>query len=392
MTNFLIPKAIVFFQISVVFILSGSLKANGQTSSNSFELKGKIKGVNSGMLYLGYYNNREQKVINDSSLIIDGLFSFKGRISEPAVAFINLSRRGEMGVNGTEIFIEPSMMEISLQKDKFSNLHLTGSTTQKEYEDLRALEDAIKEKYKTQWDEWIDVNFSGNRDSLGTVLTPLFDSLTKTNITFFLTHPTSYVTLYYLQQHSRDISIDSMTFFYSRLGYNLQQNIIGKRIFEIISKQRSVAVGGKAKFFFTKDVNGNPLMSRLLLGKYVLLDFWASWCVPCRKNNPHLISVYKKYKEKGLVIIGIADNDSDTAAWKKAIKTDGVDLWNNVLRGLDKEARSKGKRNDNDINEKFGVGEIPTMILIDKNGMIIGRYKGEEDNLALDRKLIEIFK
>ena len=344
------------------------------------------------MLYLGYYNNREQKVTNDSSLIINGLFSFKGRISEPAVAFINLSRRGEMGVNGTEIFIEPSMMEISLQKDKFSNLHLTGSTTQKEYEDLRALEDAIKEKYKTQWDEWIDVNFSGNRDSLGTVLTPLFDSLTKTNITFFLTHPTSYVTLYYLQQHSRDISIDSMTFFYSRLGYNLQQNIIGKRIFEIISKQRSVAVGGKAKFFFTKDVNGNPLMSRLLLGKYVLLDFWASWCVPCRKNNPHLISVYKKYKEKGLVIIGIADNDSDTAAWKKAIKTDGVDLWNNVLRGLDKEARSKGKRNDNDINEKFGVGEIPTMILIDKNGMIIGRYKGEEDNLALDRKLIEIFK
>jgi len=279
-----------------------------------------------------------------------------------------------------------------LETNKFCEVHLTGSISQKEYEDLRAIKTAIKEKYKQQWHQWTDENFSGNRDSLRTVLTPLFDSLKKTDIAFFLSHPTSYVTAYFLQQYMSNLSIDTLTFFYSRLGYKLQQNIIGKRFFERISQQKSGSPGSMAKHFFAKDVNDNPLQSRLFVGRYVLLDFWASWCVPCRSNSPHLISIYKKYKERGLAIIGIADNDSDTTAWKMAIETDGVGIWNHVLRGLNKEAKLKGERNDKDISEKFGVGEIPTMILIDKNGMIIGRYKGAEDNPIFDKKLKEIFE
>ncbi len=93
-----------------------------------------------------------------------------------------------------------------------------------------------------------------------------------------------------------------------------------------------------------------------------------------------------------MAIIGVADNDNDTTAWKKAIETDGVGIWNHVLRGLNREAKLKGQRNDRDINEKFAVVEIPTMILIDKNGMIIGRYKGVDDNPILDKTLREIFE
>lgn len=369
-----------------------NLTGYAQPIKTSFELKGKICGISTGVIYLGYYINSEQKVINDSSLIIDGFFSFKGIISEPAVAFINLSRSGEMGANGTEIFIEPSLMNVSLQTDNFYEVYLTGSEVQKQYEDLRAIKKNIAEKYQPQWNQWGDKNFLGNRDSLATVLTPLFDSLKKVDFDFFLSNPTSYITAYFLQQHISDLSVDSLTFFYSRLGYKLQQNIIGKRIFERISQQKSGSTGSMAKYFFAKDVNGNPLLSRLFKGQYILLDFWASWCVPCRENSPHLISIYSKYKEKGLAIIGVADDDSDTTAWKKAIEKDGIGIWSHVLRGLNKEAKLKGERNDKDINEKFGVGQIPTMILIDKNGMIIGRYKGVDDNPLLDKKLGEIFE
>jgi thiol-disulfide isomerase/thioredoxin len=391
MINFSISKAVTFFQFSFFFIVNSNLSVCAQPIKNNFELNGKIYGLNTGMIYLGYYINKEQRVINDSSLIIDGVFSFKGSISEPAVAFINLSRNGAIGANGTEIFIEPAVMNVSLQTSKFYEVHLTGSIAQKEYEDLRAIKMSIKEKYKQQWNQWTDENFSGNRDSLGTVLTPLFDSLKKTDFTFFLSHPTSYVTAYFLQQHMSDLPIDSLTFIYTRLGNKLQQNIIGKRIFERISQQKSGSPGSMAKYFFAKDVNGNPVLSKLFKGRYLLLDFWASWCVPCRKNNPHLISVYKKYKGKGLAVIGIADDDGDTAAWKRAIETDSVGIWNHVLRGLNKIAKLKGERNDEDISEKFGVEVIPTMILIDKNGMIIGRYKGADDNPVLDKKLSEIF-
>jgi thiol-disulfide isomerase/thioredoxin len=366
-----------------------------QPMANMFELKGKVVGHDTGVIYLSYYIDKDQKVINDSSLIVDGIFNFKGNISEPTVAFIHLYNTRELGVNTTEIFLEPSTLNLTLTFNKFSEARMAGSLTQKQYEDLQVLKIPMREKFRPQLDQLdqiINNQIKGNRDSLLELLAPLVDSEKNIDYAFFLSHPTSYVTAYLLQYHIRDLSVDSLTFFYSRLGNKPQQNIVTRNVRERIEQQKVGTPGSMAKYFFAKDVNGNPLLSRLFKGKYVLLDFWVSWCVPCRENSPHIISIYSKYKEKGLAIIGVADNDNDTTAWKKAIETDGVGIWNHVLRGLNREAKLKGQRNDRDINEKFAVVEIPTMILIDRNGMIIGRYKGVNDNPALDKKLSEIFE
>ncbi len=120
----------------------------------------------------------------------------------------------------------------------------------------------------------------------------------------------------------------------------------------------------------------------------MLLDFWASWCVPCRKGNPHLKALYAQYKDKGIEFIGISDDDSNPAAWKKAVAKDDLP-WRHVLRGMDRNLMRAGKTSDKDISEKYGIHSLPTKILINPEGMIIGRYGSEGDEL--DRMLEKSF-
>ena len=124
-------------------------------------------------------------------------------------------------------------------------------------------------------------------------------------------------------------------------------------------------------------------------GKYVLLDFWGSWCGPCRAGNPHLKDLYAKYKTKGFTIIGIA-NESGTiaeasAAWKKAVKEDGLP-WIQVLNN---EGKDKV-----DVTNIYEVSAFPTKILVDKDGKIIGRYTGTSAGAGvadpLEEKLKEV--
>jgi len=150
--------------------------------------------------------------------------------------------------------------------------------------------------------------------------------------------------------------------------------------------------GAKAYVFASQELRGTPLSLSDYKGKYVLLDFWASWCVPCRKGNPHLLSLYSQYKDKGFEIIGISDDDNNHDAWKKAVEKDSIDVWKHVLRGLKWDGKGNFDRS-NDISDNFGIHSLPTKILIDPNGVIIGRYGGGGDtDEAMDKMLAEVLK
>jgi len=123
----------------------------------------------------------------------------------------------------------------------------------------------------------------------------------------------------------------------------------------------------------------------------VLLDFWASWCAPCRKGNPHLLELYERYRSRGLEIIGVSDDDSKPEAWKKAVEKDGIGVWKHVLRGLKRTANG-GYDNSEDKSKSYGIHTLPTKILIDPTGKIIGRYGGGgEQEEAMDAKLAALF-
>jgi thiol-disulfide isomerase/thioredoxin len=140
--------------------------------------------------------------------------------------------------------------------------------------------------------------------------------------------------------------------------------------------------GDVAGNFTSIDINGKTLKLSNYKGKYVLLDFWASWCVPCRKGSPHLIKLYHKYQAKGFDVIGISDDDTRQSQWRTAVKQDSTGLWHHILRGKAV-----------DLHQLYDIQSLPTKILIDPTGKIIGRYGDEETtDDDLNKALVQAFK
>ena len=137
--------------------------------------------------------------------------------------------------------------------------------------------------------------------------------------------------------------------------------------------------------------HGDSIKMSDLRGKVVLLDFWATWCVPCRASFPHVKEVYNKYHDKGLEVFCVGDNDSNPDTWKEVIVSDGLENYHHVLRGLktiEKDGKFVGFDKSNDQSQKYAVHYIPSKFLIAADGTMIGRFDDEKE---LDAKLAEIF-
>jgi thiol-disulfide isomerase/thioredoxin len=382
-----------------------------ENAATEFILKGKVIGQNTGYVYLTY-TSKDGKRVRDSSVLKNSQFSFTGNISEPTLAWFegNVKSRSMDDLNATEFFLEPALMTAVMKVNDFKHARITGSKTQDETASLEKSKESIYDKmkplnaaYDEAGKEYTDAVRSKKPDVIINSLKekaaaiheefePFQQQIAKINYSFFASHPNSYVTASNLRFYVSSLPLDSLQMFYNNMNTQLQQSANGKKLAAEIQKLQSGSPGAVAAVFTTTDINGNKLSLSDFKGKYVLIDFWASWCVPCRHSSPHLIEIFKKYHSKGFDIIGVADDDSKPFEWKKAVTNDGVDIWHHVLRGLDWDKIKKGEENINDISEKYGIHSLPTKILIDPDGVILGRYGGGgENDEAMDKMLSNIF-
>lgn len=357
-----------------------------------FVLDGKAPGYKHKYIYL-MYMNADEVYIRDSTVVKNGTFHFSGKATEPFMASLrnNSDPRSYGDSVGTSLFLEPKKMTVTVEDGKFGEARVEGSASQKQYADIQQKMNALNKKWKVVMDTLQEVNKRSNfefQELKNWVLLP-YHTDSEDIINKSLTqNPGTYVTAWYLRFKVDHLSEDSLKTLYAAFPPKVKQSKFGKTLDEEIKKKSIGVPGAIAHGFSSNDINGTPLSLSDFKGKYVLLDFWASWCVPCRKGNPHLKELYAKYKDSGFEIIGISDDDSKPEAWKKAVEKDGIGIWKHVLRGM--KRTETGFDRTEDKSDWYNVHSLPTKILIDPTGKIIGRF--DETEAALDAQLAAIFK
>lgn len=382
--------------LASAFLLCFCLQAMAQKTANVFSLSGNISGADSIIIY---YQGLSGKMVNIVKPIKNKKFLITGKINAPRSASVMFKNKGEVvdqqqfWDRRKEIYLEPAKMTISGKSANLDRLKITGSRSQAELEELDRQTGGIRKEMEPIIEalrlEKDHEKASELRDQLG----PYNDKIKKITYDFFIAHPNSPVTVNMMRIYISKMRLDSAKRIYNNFNASMKKSAEVKDIAKEIARIEKGIPGSMATDFTTKDINEKMLSLSAFKGKWVIIDFWASWCVPCRKGNPHMINVFNTYKDKGLEIIGVSDDDRNHEAWKKAVNQDQIGIWHHVLRGLDMDLRMKNLSNPADISEKYGISSLPTKILIDPKGIIVGRYgdnNGGSDE-DLDKKLAEVF-
>jgi thiol-disulfide isomerase/thioredoxin len=334
-----------------------------------FVLSGEIKDSKEKLVYL-FYTNKKGTRVRDSCRVQSNQFSFKGSINGPALALLRISTQVvEVGKdkNIAEIFLEPVNMIANMTYDHFDEMTLKGSKTNDEYT-------AYMKEHKL-----INSTYSDS----------LYERHSNLSEEFIFNHSDSYVSAHELALYRGRWAKNTVQYLYMRLNAAVQKSVDGMDIKAFLDGLDANAEGRRVHDFMANDVQGKMLKSADFKGRYVLLDFWGSWCVPCRESTPHLIELFKKYSGKGFAVIGIAtENEQTGVKWRDAIKKDGTGIWYHVLSNPLPGSPAQFTK---DIAGMFGVHVFPTKILIDPCGFIIGRFSGTDEDAKLDELLKEIY-
>lgn len=346
-----------------------------------YKISGNIRGIENGIIYLTHQIGDQE--IKDSTKITNGKFTFSGTTPEVMMYSIQMPKIREQKY----FLLENKAMTFEGHKDSLFNAKIIGSPetdvylafyngpwktiTSKAGMIYAALDSATQKGKVTLTPEQrkpFDDEFK-NLDVLNQ----------KAIKDYVLAHPGSVAVAAIVEERLINYNYPQQAAeMYTLFKPEVKNSYIGKAIKASLDLLNKTAPGKVAPDFTMNDVNGKPLKLSQLRGKYVLIDFWASWCVPCRKENPNVVAAYQKYHDQGFEILGVS-LDSKKEAWLKAIKDDGLG-WKHV---------SELKGWTNTAATAYGVKSVPASFLIDKEGKVIAKdLRGEE----LTKKLSEIFK
>lgn len=368
------------------FLLLAVLSVSAQ--EKKFVVNGSIPSSSKKYKVLLSWDNGSSA---EEANLVNGKFEIKGTITEPVIATISLQEENppknkvfdneEFNRNNLWLFLDTGNISI-ISKTFLSEAVVNGTSTVNDFYSYQQQIKKIAElenKTVNVYNEYSKAKNAEATNLLLDVYKKLQSLLYNEQMAFVKKNPSSLVSLFLVQDAlGADMDAAKGEPMFALLSNTLQQSMQGIKIKAMIETGKKSMVGTAAADFTQPDANGHAVLLSSFKGKYLLVDFWASWCGPCRAESPNLVKAYEKYNGKGFQIFSVSLDESKDK-WLKAVNDDHYN-WTQVgdMKGWNNAAA-----------RQFGVQGIPFNMLLDPNGVIIARnLRGDE----LVKKLEEIFK
>ncbi|MET3880706.1 AhpC/TSA family protein [Chitinophaga sp. OAE865] len=344
--------------------------------ANAQQVSGIVRGANGKTIYL--FDDQDNNP-DDSAVIKNEQFSFRVKSGkEPSVYALILQ-----DVNYPMLFVtgnDPIQFTTSLATYPVAASVKGNANTLAMQEYQKAFEPLIKEAQELNTEaKQINPEDEPGKNAFRKKAEAFSKDVVNTGKQFINSHPKSIASIWLMMNELRSrLEPEEFRQLFESLDKSVQESQYGKSVTVYVKSLKANVLNVVADDFSQEDTKGQPVKLSSFRGKYVLVDFWASWCGPCRQENPNVVKAYNRFKDKNFTILGVSLDDN-RERWLRAISQDGL-AWTQVsdLRGW-----------GNEVAVQYGVQSIPTNFLVDPAGKIIARnLRGEE----LEAKLEQLLK